>query len=64
LGAIPEADPVRGSHLERQEHFRYGPGDGRMVWLECWNGLPRSGGVGLPVEVRVGIFDVEVRPPN
>jgi hypothetical protein len=42
-----------------------------MVWLECWNGLPRSRGVGhfdklragLPVGVRVGIFDIEIVSP-
>jgi hypothetical protein len=31
-----------------------------VAWLECWDGLPRSGGIGLPVEVRVVIFDAEV----
>jgi hypothetical protein len=55
LDGTPEPDPVRGFDMEREDDFRYGLGDGRVVWLECGNGLPRSGGAGSPVEFRAGI---------
>jgi hypothetical protein len=55
LGVTLEVNLVLLVHLIwREEDFRYGLGDGRVVWLECWNGLPRSRGVGLPVDGRVG----------